>query len=203
MFKKTVLLLLFAIPFTLSSSSKLDKKVKWVIRNTSWVDLNVPYQDGKTLFKMILKNKFKRALDIGTSTGHSAIWIAWALSKTGGKLITIEINKRRYLKALKNFKRARLSKYIDARLANAHHLVPRLKGKFDFVFVDADKVWYINYLKAMIPKLKKGGCFVAHNVSNTDMSGIREFLRYLKRLKTFKTTIDRKSHAGMSISCKQ
>lgn len=44
----------------------------------------------------MVKNNYKKALEIGTSTGHSSIWIAWALSKTDGKLITIEINERRY-----------------------------------------------------------------------------------------------------------
>ena len=45
-----------------------------------------------------------KAIEIGTSTGLSAIWIAWALSKTGGKLITIEIDEGRHKKALANFK---------------------------------------------------------------------------------------------------
>jgi len=86
-----------------------------------------------------IKNKYKKAIDIGTSTGLSAIWIAWALSKTGGKLITIEIDEGRHKKALVNFEQAGLSKYIDARLADAHDLVKELKGPFDFVFSDADK----------------------------------------------------------------
>ena len=61
-----------------------------------WRDLNVPYEDGQVLYDLIVKNNYTRALEIGTSTGHSAIWIAWALSKTGGKLITIEIQEARY-----------------------------------------------------------------------------------------------------------
>jgi len=103
-------------------------------------------------------------VEIGTSTGHSSIWIAWALSKTGGKLITIEIDERRYREALANFKEAGLSEYIDARLADAHQLVKELPGPFDFVFIDADKDWYTNYAKALIPKLEPGGCLTAHNV---------------------------------------
>ncbi len=56
--------------------------------------MNVPLSDGKILYDLIVKNNYKNAVEIGTSTGHSAIWMAWALSKTGGKLITIEIDKR-------------------------------------------------------------------------------------------------------------
>lgn len=50
------------------------------------------------------------------STGHSAIWIAWGLSETGGKLITIEIDPTRHQQAMENFRAAGLSDYIDARM---------------------------------------------------------------------------------------
>ncbi len=126
--------------------------------------MNVPEADGQLLYDIIVKNNYKSALEIGTSTGHSGIWIAWALSKTGGKLITIDIDEKRHKIALENFRKAGLSEYIDARLADAHSLVKELKGPFDFVFSDADKSWYKNYFIDIDPKLKVGGCFTSHNV---------------------------------------
>jgi len=150
----------------LKDKPELDKKVKEFLdsHKNQWHDMNVPATDGKLLYDIIIKNKYKNALEIGTSTGHSAIWISWALSKTDGKLITIEINERRHKEALDNFKEAGLSDYIDARPADAHELVRELKGPFDFVFCDADKDWYKNYFIALEPKLKVGGCYTAHNV---------------------------------------
>ncbi|MCP4976491.1 MAG: methyltransferase, partial [Maribacter sp.] len=132
-----------------AQDTELDKKVKAFLesREGQWYDLNVPSSDGQLLYDLIVKNGYTQALEIGTSTGHSTIWIAWALSKTGGKVITIEIDEARYQQALSNFKKAGLSPFIDARLANAHTLVKELKGPFDFVFSDADKGWYINYFK--------------------------------------------------------
>jgi len=149
------------------ADTALDAKVKAFLEKVrfGWGDMNVPESDGQLLYDLVLKNKYTKALEIGTSTGHSGIWIAWALSKTGGKLITIEIDERRHREALENFKEAGLSDYIDARLGDAHELVPALKGPFDFVFSDADKEWYVNYAKAVIPKLLPGGCLAAHNVS--------------------------------------
>jgi len=130
--------------------------------------------------------------------------MAWALSKTGGKLITIEINESRYNRALENFKKAGLSEYIDPRLADAHELVPKLEGPFDFVFVDADKNWYKNYLKLLLPKLEVGGCFTVHNVLNLKyMRGIEEFLSYVKSLPNMETTIERASWTGISVSYKK
>lgn len=181
----------------------LDKKIKNFLQENAhnWRDMNVPLSDGKILYDLIIKNNYKNAVEIGTSTGHSAIWIAWALSKTGGKLITIEIDKVRYLQAKANFKKAGVSKYIDARLADAHELVPKLPGKYDFVFSDADKYWYKNYFIAMEPKMKVGGCFTAHNTAMR-VQGISEFLDYVEGLKNWETTIDRNSRSGISISYK-
>lgn len=74
------------------TSASLDARVEKFLnaKRSDWHDWNVPYQDGKVLHDLIVDNQYTRALEIGTSSGHSAIWIAWALSKTGGKLITIE-----------------------------------------------------------------------------------------------------------------
>ena len=187
---------------------KLDERVRDFLdsRRYSWRDMNVPESDGKVLYDIIIKNNYTKALEIGTSTGHSGIWIAWALSKTGGRLITIEIDERRYKEALANFEEAGLSDYIDARLADAHELVPELKGPFDFVFCDADKGWYKNYLIAVLPKLEVGGCFTAHNVSNRRgrrQYGIGDFVEYLENLPNMETTYDDSSWSGISISYKR
>jgi caffeoyl-CoA O-methyltransferase len=185
----------------------LDEKVRKFLNEHSrrWYDMNVPASDGKLLYDIIIKNNYKSALEIGTSTGHSGIWIAWALSKTGGKLITIEIDERRHSEALQNFKEAGLSDYIDARHADAHKLVKELKGPFDFVFSDADKEWYKNYFIDIDPKLKVGGCFTAHNVSERGYgrySGQGIYLEYVRSLKNYETMINT-TGAGVSISYKK
>ncbi len=182
----------------------LDKKVNEFLidHKDEWRYWNVPYQDGKVLHDIIIKNKYKSALEIGTSTGHSTIWLAWAMSKTGGKVITIEIDEGRYKTAKENIKKAGLSEYVDARLADAHELVREIEGPFDFVFSDADKGWYTQYFKDVDPKLKVGGCFTAHNVSNS-FAGAGEFLKYVQKLSNYKTTIDSSSSSGISISYKK
>lgn len=184
--------------------TELDVKVKTFLEENAdnWRDMNVPLSDGKILYDIILKNNYKKAVEIGTSTGHSAVWIAWALSKTGGKLITIEIDKERYLQAKANFKKAGVSKFIDARLADAHVLVPKLPGKYDFVFSDADKYWYKNYFIAMDPKLEIGSCFTAHNTAMRTRD-ITDFLDYVENLPNYETTIERNSRSGISVSYKK
>ena len=192
---------------TMANPEDLDKRVENFLdtHDWGWGDMNIPAVDGRTLHDIILKNKYTRALEIGTSTGHSSIWIAWALSKTGGKLITIEIDNERHREAVENFEAAGLSEYIDARLGDAHKIVPSLKGPFDFVFSDADKYWYKNYLIALLPKLDVGGCYTTHNVSIGRRGRGRghnaDYVDYLLSLSGLKTTFDNRG-SGLSISYK-
>ena len=184
---------------------QLDQQVNHFLasKDRSWRNANVSEVDGRVLYNLIIENNYTSALEVGTSTGHSTIWIAWALSKTGGKLITIEINETRHQQAQRNLEEAGLSEYVDFRLDDAHELVAELTGPFDFIFVDADKSWYPRYLEMLGTKLEIDGCFTAHNVLNTDMPGIREFLELLTRMPAMETTIDRSSWSGISVSYKR
>jgi len=123
------------------------------------------------------------------------------MSKTGGKVITLELNERRYKQALQNIEEAGLSAFVDARLGNAHDLVKQLPGPFDFVFSDADKDWYKQYFIDLESKLKPGGCFTTHNVACGQPDS--DFMNYVKNHAQFTTTIDRTSRAGIMISYKK
>jgi caffeoyl-CoA O-methyltransferase len=190
---------------TLSSGDEaLDARVRGFLEKHrgEWHDWNVPWQDGKILHDIVAKHGFRRALEIGTSTGHSTVWIAWALSRTGGHLTTIEIDRGRHEEALRNLAEAGVASLVDARLADAHALVKELEGPFDFVFSDADKGWYLQYFEDVDPKLSVGGCFTAHNVLRSGGGGASEFLEYVKKLPNYRTTVETGSGEGISVSCK-
>jgi caffeoyl-CoA O-methyltransferase len=196
-----------------SNTQALDKQIQKFMdgRRGSWRELNVPEVDGRALHDIVLQHGYKNALEIGTSTGYSGIWIAWALAKTGGKLVTVEIDKERHDEAVANFREAGLAMYVDARLGDAHEIVPALQGALDFVFCDADKDWYVNYLKAVLPKLSKGGCFAAHNV----MEGFggwrrgrsdegRDYLEYVRSIASLDTKVlDLPGSNGLAVSYKK
>ena len=215
--KPAILVIVFSvIAFTASRAQtgspgdETDQRVRKFLTEHShyWFDMNIPASDGQLLYDLIIKGNYKSALGIGTSTRHSAIWIAWALSKTGGKLITMEINEERYRNALENFREVGLSEYIDARLADAHKLARELKGPFDFVFSDADKDWYKNYFIELDPKLTVGGCFVTHNITERGRGGNRGYggpaiyLEYVRSLDNYETTLN-STGGGMAISYKR
>jgi predicted O-methyltransferase YrrM len=185
------------------NAEALDARVRAFLDRArgDWHDMNVPYAEGQALHDLIVKRGLKRGLEIGTSTGHSGIWIAWAMSRTGGKLTTIEIDPDRHRTALKNFEAAGVLPYVDARLGNAHEVVKELPGPFDFVFSDADKDWYTQYFKDLDDKVTVGGCFTAHNVLD-GYGGVEEFLDYVRSRPNYLTIIEHTSPSGLSVSCK-
>ena len=182
----------------------LDDRVSHFLNEArgSWTGWNVPYEDGQILYDLVLKGNYRNILEIGTSTGHSTIWLAWAASKTGGNVITIEIDAERHRAALENFRKAGVAHLIDARLGDANDLVPALKGPFDFVFSDGDKEWYLQYFKDLKAKMSLHGCFTAHNVLWQHDPGIRRFLDYARKDPRFRTTIEKGSGEGISVSHK-
>jgi len=184
----------------------LDDRVRQFLeaQKDRWREENITEADGQFLYDLILRKRYTRALEIGTSTGHSGIWQAWALSKTGGALITIEIEEFRHLAAVRNFKASGLDGIIDARLGDARELIVRLDGPFDFIFIDADKNWALEYFKALLPKLAAGGCFAVHNVTSLGyMKGIQDFLEAVRGLDYMETTIEAAASGGISLSFKK
>lgn len=105
----------------------------------------------------------KRILEIGTYTGYSAIAMAQGL-KTGGKLITIDVNAE-LEKMISNFIiEAGLADKIEQITGNAIEILPTLTEKFDLIFIDADKRNYRNYLDLVLNNLNTGGYILTDNV---------------------------------------
>ncbi len=186
------------------TTAELDRRVQAFLdaERDKWNYLNVPYQDGKILHDLVVQGGHKAILEIGTSTGHSTVWLAWAAAKTGGRVVTIEIDRGRYERALANLKRAGVADYVDARLADAHDLVKLLPGPWDFVFQDADKEWYLQYFRDLEAKMAPGGCYTAHNVARPYARQVVEFLDYArKRPGVSFRFAEGASVEGISVSC--
>lgn len=118
---------------------------------------------GKFLFMLIKIIKAKRVLEIGTLTGYSTIWMARALHENG-KVTTLEISKEHAEEAMNNFKSAGLESKIELMLGKAMDSLDKLENeKFDFVFIDADKIGYPAYYDKVIDMINHGGIISADN----------------------------------------
>lgn len=179
----------------------LDKKRgDWGRGINRW---NLRYEDGKALHELVVERGWKRLLEVGTSTGHSALWLGWAAAKNGGRLTTIELDEARYLEAQRNFKAAGLAPYIDALLGDAHEVVRQLPGPWDFVFQDADKHWYLNYWNDLKDKLAPRGCYAADNVLQPMAPEVTQFVEVARNDPAFETRIDDRSRQGILLACRK
>jgi len=104
-----------------------------------------------------------RILEIGTFMGYSAICLAKGLLNDG-RLHTIELRKEEADLALQNFHNAKATDKIILHQGNALEIIPTIRESWDLVFIDADKVNYINYYELVLPLLKKGGFILADNM---------------------------------------
>ncbi len=165
-------------------------------------NMSVDPVDGAYFYKVTTELKAKRVLEIGTSTGYSSGWFALALKKTGGKLITLEIDPDRHAEALKNFEAMGVADIVDARLCNALVELPRLEGPFDIVFIDAWKPDYLKYYELTVNKVRPGGVILAHNTTNA-AGPMRSFLERIQKDPAVRTEFLQESIQGLSISWKK
>lgn len=126
---------------------------------------NVSKADGRLLRLLVETTGAKRIVEIGTSTGESAVWFALALRSTGGHLYTHELDPGRAKIAQANFEKAGVDDLITIVLGDAHETVKQHKEAIDILFLDADKEGYIDYLDKLVPLIRPGGLIIAHNMS--------------------------------------
>jgi predicted O-methyltransferase YrrM len=100
-------------------------------------------------------------LEIGTFTGFSALCLAKGMP-INGTLHTIELRQEDAAMAKQYFDAAKVN--IKLYVGDALTILPSLHIEWDLVFIDADKVNYINYYELTLPKVKKGGWIIADNV---------------------------------------
>jgi len=150
---------------------------------------------GKFLFLLAKLCHARRILELGTLGGYSTIWLARALP-TGGKLVTLEINAGNARVARENIERAGLEHVVDVRVGPALRTLEDMalevqgEGKFDVVFIDADKRNNVGYLEWALKFSRKGTLIVADNVvrggevvdgesKDENVRGMRSFLDML------------------------
>lgn len=159
---------------------------------------------GNFLNLLVHMNQAQSILEIGTAIGYSTIWLARAAERTGGHVTTVDLNKDRLGRSLVYFERAGLRERITALEGDARKILPTLDSKFDFVFIDAAKGEYLDYLSQIYPLISSGGLLVVDNVlfrgwvvPGSDFApkyermvgGLRQFLQELCQNPEFSTTV--------------
>ena len=151
--------------------------------------INVSPNQGKLLMLMAKSQGARRILEVGTLGGYSTIWLARALS-ADGRLVTLEYDAKHAEVAIANITRAGFSDIVEVRQGRAQETLPKLvaegAGPFDFIFIDADKPGYSEYLQWALKLSRVGTVIIADNVvrngdiihadsSDANVQGMRRF----------------------------
>jgi predicted O-methyltransferase YrrM len=101
--------------------------------------------------------------EIGTFTGYATLCLAEGLT-SGGKIITCDVDEETSAIATEFFRRSAFVGSIEVHVEDALQVLSRIEVPFDLVFIDGDKLQYLDYYLAVLPRLRTGGVIVADNV---------------------------------------
>lgn len=137
-------------------------------------------EKGKLLAGLVKKHKPRRILEIGLLVGYSAILMADAYYKS--EITSIEIIKEIAAAARRNIKEAGFEKRVEIIVGNAVKVIPKLKGKFELVFIDAAKEQYIDYIKLLEGNnLLAEKCVIVADNTKMFKSAMLDYLEHVRR----------------------
>lgn len=155
---------------------------------------------GKILAETVREVKPKRVLEVGTLIGYSAILIGKELDDDA-HLTTIEIHAHEAEVAEKNVQEAGVRAKVEVVVGDALKVIPKLKDKFDLLFIDADKTEYLQYLKLVEDKLHKGSVVVADN-AGIFAEQMKDYLKYVRSSGKYTSKYMQVREDGLEISTK-
>lgn len=120
---------------------------------------------GELLSILAVATGARRVLELGTATGYSAIYLARALSKQDGRVITFELDPELAGRARTRIDKAGMTPYVEVRTGDALAELGRLEDRFDLIFIDIEKADYIRVLPHCQRLIRTGGLLVADNVA--------------------------------------
>jgi predicted O-methyltransferase YrrM len=138
--------------------------------------LNLERPTAEILALWVRSARRQRLLEIGTSNGYSTLWLAWAMSATGGHIISVDRDPAKHALADANLRRAALRDRVELITGDATAMVASLPGPFDCVFFDADRFSAPEQLALLLPRLAPDVLLFADNAR----SHPQEIARYLE-----------------------
>ena len=150
--------------------------------------LNLEPETAQFVHILIRSSRRMKLLEIGTSNGYSTIWLAWAASANGGRVISIDRDTNKHALADANLRQVGLRETVDLKCSDATEVVAGLSGPFDCVFFDADRFSAPSQLASLMPKLATDVFLLADNALShpNEISG---YLRELEILPQFDRVI--------------
>ncbi|MGD8744105.1 MAG: class I SAM-dependent methyltransferase [Candidatus Woesebacteria bacterium] len=158
-------------------------------------------EKGRLLADQVRKKKARRIMEVGTYVGYSAILMA-DNAGDDAEIVSIEVDLGNAGVARENIKKAGYQNNIEVLVGAAKEVIPTLKGNFDFMFIDAIKEDYLDYLKLAEDKLEKGAVVVADNVKMFKQSML-DYLDYVRESEKYKSIYIEVGQDALEVSVKK
>ena len=132
-----------------------------------------------------------RVLEIGTSTGHSTLWLARAVADRGGTVLSVDVSAAAQAEAAAHLARVGLGEHVQLRCADGGEVLRSLPdGAQDVVFLDSDRSRYLDWWPDVLRVLREGGLLAVDNVlSHPDqVAGLRALVDADPRLRSTVST---------------
>ncbi len=152
----------YCLRYSTALSDVLQKNLNDTIANHPHSKMHSGHLQGMFLSFISQMLRPLKVLEIGTFTGFSSMCLASGLLPEG-EIHTIELRQDDAKNSQKYFDMAN-DKRIVLHVGNALDIIPQLKQTWDLIFIDADKLGYIEYYELTLPQLRKGGFILADNV---------------------------------------
>lgn len=140
------------------------------------------------IFLLALATRAQRMVEVGTSAGYSALWLARACAETGGFLVTLEKNPDIIDVAAEHIESAGVADLVEIMEGDACDTLATLDELFDLAFVDGEKDEYVAYGELLWPRLAVGASLVADNVLS-HAGETAPFVEWLRGLTGAATTV--------------
>jgi len=165
-------------------SSKSSFRLK---KPADFKDMYIPISknQGEDLIQLIVKNKLRNIVEFGTSFGISTLFLALGAIETDGRIITTELIESKAKKAIENFNRAGVNKFIEVRVGDASETLKNHSEPVDLLVLDGWKNLYLTIFQMLEPNFHNNSIIY---VDNADMLETQVFLEAIRKKSKYKLT---------------
>ena len=128
---------------------------------------------------LITSKKATNIVEIGTGVGYSTLWLAYAASVVGGKVVTCEIDSAKAEQAKANIEKAGMADYVEILTGDARELLRQRSDAVDFLFIDADYGQYETYFDVVYKQMNVGSTVVADDVVEAE-NDLADYTTYVQ-----------------------
>jgi predicted O-methyltransferase YrrM len=122
------------------------------------------YHAAKFVSLLAISKKAQVIVEVGSGVGYSTLWLGYAASLTGGRVISCELDEAKAAQAQANLAAAGLAEYVEVLSGDARELMRHRSEAVDLLFIDGDSGQYETYFDVVYKRMGTGSLIIADDV---------------------------------------